>query len=114
LLPLSEILKTYNTLRLAHADAALVPEALGPVRTQWFNTLWIPIASDRDERYYCLDLDPDAGGKARQVIRIQYSIGLVEVLDFSLADWLGEFANQLEGDVYRYSPETHGLVRANR
>jgi len=41
----------------------------GPVRAEWWNRLWLPIAADSGGNYHCVDLDPAPGGVVGQVIQ---------------------------------------------
>lgn len=111
---LRTIISQWELLTEAHVGVDTpvdVIEILGPVRRQWGNAAWIPIAGDSTELYYFLDFDPPKGGTVGQVIRFQYDALALQVLDHSFRDWFEEFADQLEGDVYVYSAKKRGLIR---
>jgi cell wall assembly regulator SMI1 len=40
----------------------------GPVRADWWNTRWLPIASTATGDFDCIDVDPAQGGRPGQVI----------------------------------------------
>jgi cell wall assembly regulator SMI1 len=41
---------------------------LGPVKADWWNRGWLPISTDGAGNHFCIDLDPEIGGRRGQII----------------------------------------------
>ena len=58
-----------------------IPDSVkGPVKKDIWNNKWIPFATDPGGNFLCLDLDPDKGGHAGQVIAVYFEAGIREVV----------------------------------
>jgi cell wall assembly regulator SMI1 len=51
-----------------HFRDSKVTRVKGPVRRDWWNRRWIPIATDGADNFRCVDLSPAPGGTFAQVI----------------------------------------------
>jgi cell wall assembly regulator SMI1 len=54
--------------------------------------------------HYCADLDPAPGGHVGQIIWFQHTDGPIRVVASGFADWLRQYAADLEGGRYRLQP----------
>lgn len=84
----------------------------GPVRDDWWNPAWIPLALDPAGNLLCVDLAPRAGGAPGQVIFWEHDDPERGVVARSLVDWLEQYAADLEAGAYAFSEEAGGLVPA--
>ena len=73
----------------------------GPVRPDWWNPRWVPVAGNGCGDLICLDLDPPPGGAVGQVIEFLHAAEDRTVLAPSLGAWLEGFAAGLEAGEYR-------------
>ena len=87
-----------------------VSDADAGVREDWWNPLWIPITYDGSGNHYCLDLNPDEGGKKGQIIRIWHDSAERELIADSFEEWMNNYADDLEGGNFVYSDEWGGIV----
>jgi cell wall assembly regulator SMI1 len=60
----------------------------GPVRPDWWNTKWIPVAYNGAGDLQCLDMDPAAGGDSGQLITFWHMNPNREVIADSFRTWL--------------------------
>jgi cell wall assembly regulator SMI1 len=82
----------------------------GPVRAVWWDKLWWPITDDGNNNLTCLDLHPAPRGRVGQVIQYWNDNLLRSVIAKSYADWLAEFADDLDKGEYVYAEEYGGLM----
>ena len=80
------------------ADKTVRPK--GPVRKEWWNPHWIPVAGNSSGDYYCLDLAPADGGHKGQIINFWHADENREVLASSFKGLLEDYAKKLEGNEY--------------
>ncbi|MBG9387421.1 SMI1/KNR4 family protein [Caenimonas aquaedulcis] len=79
------------------------------VRGDWWNVRWIPITHNGGGDHMCIDLDPDEGGKAGQIISMWHDMADRELLAASFEDWFRNYvAAVLAGE---YVVEDGALVR---
>jgi len=71
-------------------------ETNGPVKQKWWHSAWIPITTDGAGNNHCLDLSPEPGGKAGQVILMFHDDGERTVVAPSLKEWLLALAEKLD------------------
>ncbi|HJQ33119.1 MAG TPA: SMI1/KNR4 family protein [Pyrinomonadaceae bacterium] len=83
----------------------------GPVKDDWWNPKWIPVAYRGTSDYYCLDLDPAAGGNVGQVIIFWHDWEQRKVINSSFEEWLRSYADDLESDRCIMSRDEGGVVR---
>jgi cell wall assembly regulator SMI1 len=86
---------------LSEEFAALRGAPRGPVRPDWWNPRWVPVAGNGCGDLICLDLDPPPGGAVGQVIEFLHADQDRTVLAPSLGAWLEGFAAGLEAGEYR-------------
>jgi len=111
LLPLKKVVGRWETLTGLLSSGTFDEvrgKPRGPVRADWWNQRWVPIAANASGDLVCLDLDPPPGGAAGQVIEYLHDDRDRTVLAASLGAWLGEFATDLEVGRYNVYDETHG------
>ncbi len=87
-----------------------VSDADNGVREDWWNPLWIPVTCDGSGNHYCLDLNPDEGGKKGQIIRIWHDSAERELIANSFEEWINDYADDLEAGYFIYSEEWGGIV----
>ena len=93
LLPLEEILYTWQTLKelLDGGEFEDFPEIepIGPVKKEfWWNPRWISIATNGGGDDICIDLDPDKEGRIGQIITFWHDWEQREVIADSLEEWV--------------------------
>lgn len=64
--------------------------AKGSVKQEIWNTKWIPFASDPGGNFLCIDLDPEKGGHAGQVIAVYFEAGIREVISPSVKEYFSQ------------------------
>ena len=76
LLSLSEMVEHWRSLTglldEGRFGAYAIERVRGPVKADWYNRLWLPVASDGAGNYFCVDLDPAEGGNPGQVIAFRH------------------------------------------
>ncbi len=70
------------------------------VRDDWWNPGWIPIADNGGGDYYCLDMAPNKGGSAGQVIAFFHDMEERPRMATSFAAWVADLAAGLESGRY--------------
>ncbi len=72
LLSLSEMMEHWQSLTglldEGRFDDRAVERVRGPVKADWYNRHWLPVASSGEGNYFCVDLDPAEGGTPGQII----------------------------------------------
>jgi cell wall assembly regulator SMI1 len=79
-----------NLFEAGKLNAEATP--IGPVRAEWWNPKWIPIAHNGAGDLYCLDLVPAAGGQVGQIISFWHMDEKRERLANSFQEWLQKYA----------------------
>lgn len=74
---------------------------IGPVRADWWNPKWIPIAYNGAGDLYCLDLDPAPKGNIGQIITFWHMDDKRERIAKSYQAWLQGFADDLDKGKYK-------------
>jgi cell wall assembly regulator SMI1 len=113
LLSVEEIAQTWTDWKQlvnAGAFAKMVGTPEGPIKNAWWNLKWIPITHNGGGDHDCVDMDPDKGGKAGQVIEFSHESGARKVSGSSFRDWLASFARRLESGEYVYDADGGSLV----
>lgn len=100
-----EMLK--DLLEMGEFDG-LSPKTSPGISDVWWNTLWIPFASNGGGDYYCIDLAPENGGKLGQIIFHSHESGEHVVLAESLRSYLAKLADDLEAGKFEYD-EDYGI-----
>jgi cell wall assembly regulator SMI1 len=78
------------------AFAGAAARAIGPVRADWWNKKWIPIADNGGGDLQCIDLDPGPRGKVGQVIVYLHDDETRECIAPSMTKWLARLAADLK------------------
>jgi cell wall assembly regulator SMI1 len=81
------------------------------VRDDWWNSAWIPLTYSGSGDHHCLDLAPGPRGKSGQIIEMWHDDGARPVAAESFANWLSDFADELEANEFVLSDEYGGLMR---
>jgi len=71
-----------------------------PVRPDWWNPRWVPVAYDGGGDLCCVDLDPAPNGIAGQMTIFWHTDEERERLALSFRDWLSSYADDLEQGKY--------------
>ncbi len=80
------------------------------IRSDWWCTSWIPIASNGGGDFQCVDLSPTDSGTAGQIIGAWHDDNERQLIAPSLADYLRMLADGLESGKYAYE-EDDGIVQ---
>jgi len=80
------------------------------VKDDWWNSKWIPITYDGSGNHYCLDLDPAAGGKVGQVIRMWHDDSERKLMSSSFLEWMADYVTALKKGKFVYSEEWGGII----
>jgi len=72
------------------------------IKNDWWNAKWIPVTSDGCGDNFCIDMDPDDGGRVGQIISMWHDAGWRELKSNSFEDWLTQYANDLVQGQYTY------------
>ena len=76
LLPLAEVVEHWRSLvgllDEGRFDDRAVERVRGPVKHEWYDRHWLPVASDGVGNYFCVDLDPAEGGSAGQIVAFRH------------------------------------------
>lgn len=75
------------------------------VAADWWNPKWIPLTSSGDGDNHCVDLAPDSGGQAGQIIEIIHDESGRPLVASSFSSWLQTFTRQLELGQYGVTDE---------
>lgn len=100
LLQTTQIVDEWNTMKdVAETwsdEESTAAEPIDGVRPRHWHPGWIPVAADGDGNYFCVDADPAPGGHVGQVIFFDHEEGPSHIAARDIAEWLTEFANELE------------------
>jgi len=105
LLSVAEIRHSWGWMKTSHDagefakhDESVRNEA--GVKRAWWAPRWIPIATDHGGDYVVVDLDPDTGGHAGQLVRVFRDYEVRRVIAPSFAEWMATLASELDGGKY--------------
>lgn len=97
--PISQIERDWALQQDLLQDGVFVDDGVEPegaVRPVWWEPAWIPVAANSSGDFLCVDMRPDAGGQAGQVIVYWHADTRRTVLAPSFNEWLEQFAADLE------------------
>jgi len=80
------------------------------IKNIWWNKFWIPFTYDGSGNHYCIDLDPDKGGKVGQVIRMWHDDSERTLIADSFKEFISGYADDLSNGLMVYSEEYNGIV----
>ncbi len=99
LLPIKDIPKEWKQLNRLLATGefkAMKAEAGRGVAPDWWNSAWVPFASNGAGDFLCIDLAPTPGGATGQVIRARHDDPARVVMVPSFGLWLAQLAETIE------------------
>jgi cell wall assembly regulator SMI1 len=100
LLSLEDLQGQWELMQDLHIENPILPpsSAAGPspIRADWWNSKWIPIAYNGAGDLMCVDLDPAPGGEVGQVITVWHAQPERSRIASSVQVWLEHFAAALE------------------
>src|SRR4051794_16095747 len=94
LLSLAQVVAQWGVWRdllRAGTFAGMRSSPIGPVKRDWWNPRWVPVAGASGD-HDCLDLDPAPGGRVGQVIDFGHEGGATSVFANSFREYLTSFA----------------------
>jgi len=80
------------------------------IKSDWWNPKWIPITYDGSGNHFCIDIDPDNGGKKGQIIRMWHDSAEREFIANSFNEWFNNYVTDLEKGKYVYSEDWGGII----
>jgi cell wall assembly regulator SMI1 len=80
------------------------------IKSDWWNSKWIPITYDGSGNHYCIDIDPDKSGTSGQIIRMWHDSAERELISRSFKEWISSYVNDLEKGKYVYSEDWGGII----
>lgn len=110
-MPLDEVILEWqgqNELVEIGQFADRTPRSETGIANDWWNSGWIPFASNGGGDYLCVDTSPADGGNVGQVISHSHETGEHRLLAASLLDYLQSLAGQLADGKYEFD-ETFGV-----
>jgi cell wall assembly regulator SMI1 len=113
LLPLENVMSQWDIMKgLSDAGkfANVKSKPVGPVRDDWWNVKWVPLAYNGAGDLQCLDFDPAPGGAAGQMISFWHMDEKRERLSNDFRSWLQGFADDLEAGKYKVEDGTLNKV----
>jgi len=110
LLTLANAIKAWKQITRDNEDlddaADEVEDVAAPqIGPAWWNPAWIPVASNSSGDYLCVDLAPAAAGTRGQIISYYHAEPRRELVATGFAQWLADFADDLERGAYRVEDE---------
>jgi cell wall assembly regulator SMI1 len=113
LMPLAEVVQDWKSqkqlLEGGDFDHGRARSARG-IRKEWWNTGWVPFASNGGGDLFCIDLAPAPGGAVGQVISHNHETGEHGLLAPSLRSWLHELAYNLRDGKYTFDEDEECVV----
>lgn len=116
LLSLHEVLENWSMMKQGVEEgyfAAARPNPKGPIKKNWWNVRWIPVAHNGGGDYYCVDLDPAKGGSVGQVIKFDHETGPSHVVAATFGSWLASYATDLESGKFTFDPDLGSAKRVS-
>ena len=102
LLSVAEVIQQWQTWsdQLAAGDFRKKLTLPDPgIREDWFHPGGIPLTTDHEGNFHCLDLAPDDGGNEGQVILLHHDREARTIVADSIIDWLDELADRVEARI---------------
>lgn len=106
LLSLGTMLSEWQVWQDTVGQQGMKPEVEGPVRSMWWNPLWVPVTVlGGSTWHHCIDLDPAPGGKSGQIVEIADDDAMRRVVAPSFRAFLRQVAADLETGQYALDEE---------
>jgi len=80
------------------------------IKSDWWNSKWIPVTYDGSGNHYCIDIDPNKDGTSGQIIRMWHDSAERELIANSFEEWISNYVNDLEKGKYVYSEDWGGII----
>jgi cell wall assembly regulator SMI1 len=99
LMALATVVREWKTLKKLLDDGTFegtTADAAAQIKSTWWSPGWIPIAGNGSGDYLCVDLDPEPGGKAGQVISFLHADPHRELVAKDLPAWLAQVADAMK------------------
>jgi cell wall assembly regulator SMI1 len=107
LMPIAEIQAAWGLLdKLAEKGAFIdqKPESSPYLREGWWHPKWVPVVTNDDGDYFCLDTDPPAPSRFGQVILYLQNQRQRPLIAGSLSAWFERIARDLAAGLYSFDP----------
>ncbi|MFM2423886.1 MAG: hypothetical protein RLZZ70_273 [Candidatus Parcubacteria bacterium] len=98
-----------NTILNENITSFEVVADLG-VKNNWWNPKWIPILTDRNGNYTCMDLDPEPGGKMGQLISFDHETIHREIVISSFLEFMDSYLGDLKQGNLIYNEDYGGVM----
>lgn len=96
LMPIVNAARQWQLVDNKIAKITIPNSVKGPVKQEIWNTKWIPFASDPGGNFLCIDLDPEKGGHAGQIVAIYFQAGIREVIAPSVKEYFSQSESGLK------------------
>ncbi|MEN3110891.1 SMI1/KNR4 family protein [Uliginosibacterium paludis] len=83
------------------------------IKSDWWNSKWIPFTHNGGGDHLCLDLDPSASGSAGQIITMWHDMEARELKAKSFGEYFESYVSGVLTGKYVYSEEYGGLINAD-
>lgn len=83
------------------------------IRSDWWNCRWIPFTHNGCGDHYCIDLEPDDGGRPGQIITMWHDMAERELQAQSFEAWFQKYVSAVVAGEYVHSEDFGGLVRSD-
>ncbi len=114
LLSVENILKEWNMwkqlLDAGELKSETISEPQGAIRNDWWNQLWLPIASDGSGNSTCIDLAPDRNGTLGQITDLDHEAADRIVLADSFKEWFSRYVDDVINGEYLFSKEYGSFI----
>jgi cell wall assembly regulator SMI1 len=80
------------------------------IRSDWWHARWIPFTHNEGGDHYCVDLAPDVGGHAGQIVTMWHDMGERRIQAESFDVWFKEYVSAVVSGEYIYSEDFGGFV----
>jgi cell wall assembly regulator SMI1 len=116
LMSLSELVQTWQAWSHglesgAFDDPGFASKPKGPIRPDWFNPKWMPVAENENGDYVYVDLAPAKGGTVGQLIDFwRDGDGATNVLAQTFDEWLANLADRLDSGKVVFDRRLNRLV----
>ena len=107
LMPIIEIQAAWGLLEKLGEKGAFLhkePEKSPYLRDAWWHPTWVPIVSNGEGDYFCLDTDPPDPNRGGQVLLYLQNQPQRPLIASSLHIWFDRIARDLAADLYAFDP----------
>ena len=107
LMPIAEIQAAWGLLDKLTEKGAFIdqkPESSPYLHKGWWHPKWVPVVTNDDGDYFCLDTDPPAPSRFGQVILYLQNQPQRPLIAGSLSAWFERIARDLAAGLYSFDP----------